>query len=232
MTISASLPIPRVAPPLQHGDRLSRDEFERRYDRMPGVKKAELIEGVVHMPSPVRLEGHANPHADLIWWLNHFRVFTRGLKVADNGTVRLDLGNEPQPDVFLYILPSHGGQAGISGDDYLEGGPELVAEISASSASIDLNQKFESYRRNDVREYLVWRVLDEAIDWFVLRDGQYERLEAVDGVLRSPLFSGLWLDAAAMVGGDLVAVLETLQSGLSSVEHVEFVRKLSADGKT
>ena len=232
MTIFASLPIPRVVPPLQHGDRLSRDEFERRYDRMHGVKKAELIEGVVHMPSPVRFESHGSPHADLVWWLNHYRVFTRGLKVGDNSTVRLDLGNEPQPDVLLCIMPSHGGQAGVSHDDYLEGGPELVAEISASTEAIDLNQKFESYRRNDVREYIVWRVLEEAIDWFVLRNGQYERLEAVDGVLRSPLFSGLWLDVAAMVGGDLVAVLETLQSGLSSVEHVEFVRKLSADGRS
>ena len=227
MTTTALPSTPRVVPPLQQGDLLTRDEFERRYHRMPSIKKAELIEGVVQMPSPVRFESHGTPHADLIWWLNHFRVFTRGLKVADNSTVRLDLGNEPQPDALLCVMTSHGGQAAISVDDYLEGGPELVAEVSASSDEIDLNQKFDSYRRNGIREYIVWRVMDEAIDWFALRDGKYEPLVPVNGVLRSPFFAGLWLDVAAMVRGDLLAVLQTLQNGLSAAEHADFVRELS-----
>ena len=224
MPTTASPPIPRTVPPLKDGDRLTRDEFERRYDAMPDVNKAELIEGVVHMPSPVHVESHGSPHASLIWWLNHYRVFTPGLDVADNASVRLDFDNMPQPDVFLYIHPSHGGRAALSDDDYLEGGPELIAEISASSVAIDLGPKLESYRRNGVREYIVWRVLDDAIDWFVLNGNRYEPLMPVDGVLRSPFFAGLWLDAAALIRGDLLAVLQTLQSGLSSPEHGAFVR--------
>jgi hypothetical protein len=225
MPTTASPPIPRTIPPLKDGDRLTRDEFERRYDAMPGVNKAELIEGVVQMPSPVRVESHGSPHSHLGWWLSHYRVFTPGLEVADNASVRLDLVNMPQPDVFLYIKPSHGGRAGLSDDDYLEGGPELIAEISASSVAIKLGPKLESYRRNGVREYIVWRVLDEAIDWFVLNGDRYEPLQPVNGVLRSPFFAGLWLDVAALVRGDLLAVLQTLQSGLSTLEHGEFVRE-------
>ena len=162
----------------------------------------------------------------MVWWLNHYRVFTPGLDVGDNGTVRLDADNRPQPDVLLCVLPSHGGRASISDDDYLEGGPELVAEISASTGAIYLHEKFESYRRNGIQEYIVWRVLDDAIDWFVLNDDRYERLEPVDGVLRSPLFAGLWLDAAALLRGDFSVVFDTLQSGLSSTEHAAFVRRL------
>ena len=50
-TTTGSKP-PRILP-LEHGDHLTREEFERRYEAMPHVRKAELIEGVVYMPSPV-----------------------------------------------------------------------------------------------------------------------------------------------------------------------------------
>jgi Uma2 family endonuclease len=214
-------------PPLVAGDRLTRDEFHRRYMAMPDVKKAELIEGVVYMPSPVSLEGHAVPHVDFIGWLAYYKAFTPGVQAGDNGTLRLDLDNEPQPDAFLRISPECGGQSKTV-DDYVDGAPELVAEIAASSASYDLHDKLNAYRRNGVKEYVVWRVWDQAIDWFVLRGGRYEATAVnSDGLYQSEVFPGLWLEAAAMLGGDLVRVLAVVQQGLATAEHAEFVKRLA-----
>src|SRR3954453_7071257 len=145
-------------PPLQNGDRLTRPEFERRYDAMPGLKKAELIEGIVYMGSPVSHEGHGKPHLWLIGWLTRYLTATPGVDGGDNSSLRLDPDNMPQPDVCLYILHAAGGVIRISEDDYIEGAPELVAEVSSSSVSYDLHEKLRVYRRNGVREYLVWRV--------------------------------------------------------------------------
>jgi Uma2 family endonuclease len=214
-------------PPLENGDRLSRTEFERRYDAMPHLKKAELIEGIVYMPSPVRLRQHGEPHSYLMGWLVVYKAATPGVRVGDNTTARLDLDNEPQPDGSLLIDPECGGQTRISADGYIEGAPELVLEVASSSASYDLHAKRNVYRRNGVQEYVVWRVLDEAIDWFVLRDGQYECLApGDDGILRSEVFAGLWLDPSALVRHDLATVLATVQQGVSSPEHAAFVAAL------
>jgi Uma2 family endonuclease len=218
-------------PPLENGDRLTRAEFERRYRAMPRLKKAELIEGVVYMPSPVRLRSHGLPHCDLIAWLGTYKARTPGLLTGDNSTVRLDLDNEPQPDVLLLVDPARGGQAAIDDDDYVAGAPELVAEVASSSASYDLGVKKNAFRRNGVREYVVWRVLDLEIDWFVLREGRYEELSPdASGIYRSEVFPGLWLDAAAMVRGDLARVLDTLQEGLASPEHAALVERLGGAG--
>src|SRR5205823_5660159 len=132
-------------PPLEPGDRLSREEFERRYEAMPELKKAELIEGVVHLPSPVRMMRHGRPHAGIITWLGVYDANTAGVWVVDNTTLRLDLDNEPQPDAALMIEPDCGGQVRLTSDDYVEGAPELVAEVAASSASIDLHAKLRVY---------------------------------------------------------------------------------------
>src|SRR5438552_2202490 len=179
-------------PPLEPGDRLTRAEFERRYEAMPHLKKAELIEGIVYVAGPVRLRRHGGPHAHVVGWLGTYEAGTPGVVVANNSTVRLDLDNETQPDALLLIVPALGGQAVISEDDYVEGAPEWVAEVASSSASYDLHAKLNVYRRNGVREYIVWRVLDREVDWFVLREGQYERLAADDaGWFRSTVFPGL-----------------------------------------
>jgi Uma2 family endonuclease len=222
-------PVPKVvvAPPLENGDLLTRAEFERRYEAMPDVKKAELIEGEVYMPSPVRWNQHAGPHADLIGWLVVYRAFTPGVRAGDNGSMRLDLDTEPQPDAVLIIEPACGGRVQISDDDFIEGAPELVAEVSASTVSIDLNRKFRVYRRNNVQEYVVWRVLDGTIDWFVLRQSQYDRLaRSASGFFESEAFPGLWLDPEALAGGDMARVLQVVQQGIASPEHAAFVTKL------
>lgn len=213
-------------PPLETGDRLTRPEFERRYAAMPHVKKAELVEGVVYMPSPVSNE-HAAPHLYLCGLLSYYLAATPGIDGGDNGTLRLDMDNEPQPDAFLRILAEHGGQARVDEDGYISGAPELAAEVARSSVSIDLHAKLHAYRRNGVREYIVWRIEDQAIDWFVLREGRYEPLAAgADGLYRSEVFPGLWLDAAALLRGELLIVFQTVQRGLDSPEHAAFVSRL------
>lgn len=230
-TDTAPTPSIDVVPPLRPGDRLTRDQFERRYDRMPHVKKAELIEGVVHMPPPVSSDSHGAPHADLMGWLAFYKWHTPGVEVADNSTVRLDWDNEPQPDAMLRILPQFGGQS-RDDDGYVAGPPEWAGEIAASSASYDLHDKKEAYRRNGVREYVVWRVEDRAIDWFILRGGRYDLLPGDDeGVTRSEIFPGLWLDAEAILTGNMQRVLAVLQRGIASPEHDEFVKTLASRRK-
>lgn len=215
-------------PPLEPGDRLTRDEFERRYEAMPHLKKAELIEGVVYRPSPVRFSRHGRPHARLIGWLIHYEARTPGVEVAGDATARLDMDNEPQPDAMLIIDPERGGSVRIGKDDYIESAPELVGEVSSSTVSFDLNTKLHVYRRNGVKEYVVWRVLDRQIDWFILRAGQYERQQPdAQGVHRSETFPGLWLDAAALLCGDLAATLATLDLGLATAEHGAFLARLA-----
>ena len=216
-------------PELQAGDRLTRDEFERRYRAMWTVKKAELIEGVVYMPSPVSHARHGGPHARAIGWLFNYCAVTPGVECSDNATVRLDELNEPQPDALLRILPARGGSSRTV-DGYIEDAPELALEVTASRVSYDLHDKLRAYQRNGVREYIVWRVDDEAIDWFALRDRTYARLESEgDGILRSEAFPGLWLDVHAMLHSDLGAILATLDRGLASEAHADFVAQLGTE---
>lgn len=219
-------------PPLNSGDRLSRAEFERRYQAHPEIKKAELIEGVVYVPSPVRAEHHADPHFNMITWLGVYCSATPGLIGSDNATVRLDLENEPQPDILLRLEPGLGGRVLVTEDDYLEGPPELIVEIAASSASYDLHDKRRAYARNGVREYLVIQTYEKRVDWFVLRESGYESLAADEkGILRSEFFPGLWIQPAALWSGDLATMLAVLQEGLASPEHAAFVEQLSARGQ-
>jgi Uma2 family endonuclease len=179
------------------------------------------------MPSPVSTEEHGSPHFDLVGWLALYRSQTPGVQGGDNATLRLDLDNEPQPDAFLRILPEYGGQSRTCAG-YVEGAPELVAEVAATSTSYDLHDKLNVYRRNGVLEYLVWRVWDQAIDWFVLCEGRYQPLPlTAAGLYRSEVFPGLWLDATALLAGDLGRVLRVLQEGLQSPEHAEFVSRLA-----
>lgn len=179
------------------------------------------------MPSPVRWDKHGVQHFRLIGWLNRYVDATPGVEGADNATIRLNLDNEPQPDVTLIVEPRCGGQVIIDEDGYVVGAPELVAEVAASSTSFDLHTKFRVYRRAGVREYLVWRALDQEFDWFVLRGSQFERLASdADGCLKSEVFPGLWLSVPHLLAADYRMVGKVLQDGLQSDEHSAFAAKL------
>jgi len=196
-------------PSLDSGDRLTREEFHRRYCARPDIKKAELVEGVVYVASPVRVT-HGRPHALVLAWLGFYQAKTPGVDFADNITVWPDAKNEVQPDACLWREEPGGPR--VSQDGYLEGTPQLVVEVAASSASYDLHDKKEAYRRSGVREYVVWRVLDGAIDWFRLQGGEYVRLDPdARGVIESAVFPGLRLDVGKMLAGELAAVLAELE---------------------
>jgi Uma2 family endonuclease len=216
-------------PILENGDRLTRQEFERRYEAMPHVKKAELIEGVVYVPAALRYRRHGKPHSNIMLWLGTYEAATPGVETADNTTVRLDLDNEPQPDALLRIGEAYGGQSSISEDDYVEGAPELIVEIAASTASYDSHDKLRVYRRSGVQEYLVWRVVDRAIDWFYLQAGEYVLLTPDSaGVIQSRIFPGLDLHVEALLAGHLSQVIDVLQQGIVSDRHQNFVSQLAA----
>ena len=232
-TFVQQVPVPPLGPRhfLESGDRISRSEFERRYEAMPELKKAELIEGVVYVGSPVRVEVHGEPHSSANAWLAVYAAATPGIRVADNATVRLDLDNVVQPDVLLRLAPElapeAGGRARRSEDGYLEGAPELVLEVWASSAAIDHHTKLHVYRRNGVQEYIVWQGLDRRLEWFVLRDDEYAALEPdARGMLHSVVFPGLRLAVSALLDGNLAAVLAEQGAGLDAEEHRRFVAVL------
>lgn len=210
-------------PALENGDRLTRAEFERRYQAMPEVKKAELIEGVVYMASPLRLRTHGKPHSIIDWWLVSYCLETPGVETGNNSTVRLDLDNEPQPDALLRI---EAGQSNISLDGYVEGAPELIVEIAATSASYDLHDKLKVYRRNKVQEYIIWQTYDNQIDWYQLnQEEEYIKLEPDEtGTIKSQIFPGLWLNIPAILEGNLAQVLTTLQQGINTPEHANFLK--------
>ncbi|OCR02235.1 hypothetical protein BCD67_10820 [Oscillatoriales cyanobacterium USR001] len=216
-----SIPIPA----LESGDLLTRTEFERRYEATPEKFKAELIEGVVYVASPVRAF-HGVPHADLITWLGVYRIATPGVSAADNTTTRLDLDNEPQPDALLRI--EIGGSSTISEDGYIEGAPELVAEIATSSATIDLGAKKNAYRRNGVQEYLVWQTFENRFSWFRLQAEEFVLIAPdADGIIRSSTFPGLWLAVSALLSGNMIEVLNVLQVGMAEPAHQAFIQELA-----
>ena len=220
-------------PPLENGDRLTRPEFERRYYAMPNLKKAELIEGVVYIPHRYGVMAQAEARAAMVGWLGRYAVDTPETTVGAKPSIRLDLDNEPQPVAVLIIEPSVGGQVRFNEDDFLEGAPELVAEVAASSAAIDLGDKKRAYRRSGVQEYIVWQVFDQKIDWFQLQDGDYVSLVPDEqGILHSQVFPGLWLNVAAMLQGDMRSVLAVLQTGIDSEAHQAFVQQLEDLRKT
>ncbi|MBL8825747.1 MAG: Uma2 family endonuclease [Planctomycetaceae bacterium] len=220
---SLAFDLPRSAqslPRLEPGDFLSRAEFERRWEQTPSIKRAELIDGVVYMNAAVSVD-HSRPHARIARWVMGYEEQALGTLCYLEPSVRLDDQNMPCPDVALCLEPRCGGQSRTSDDRYLVGPPELIVEVANSSVSYDMHQKLDVYRRHGVREYIVWRVYDQAIDWFCLVDGQYTPLAPDgDGILRSPNFAGLWLDPAALLRGDQARVLAVLGEGLASADHL------------
>ena len=222
-------PAPAGVPLLEDGDHLTRAEFERRYDAMPELKKAELIKGVVYMASPVRHRRHAKPHRRIVTWLGNYCDATAGVDAGDNGTVRFAGESEPQPDATLFLPPELGGRARIDEDDYIAGTPELVVEVAGSTAWYDTEEKLALYLEQGVLEYVIWRTEDNEIDWFRLTDGRYVRVAPDDaGVIESSVFPGLRLAVTALLAGDMARVTAELQTGLNSPAHAAFVERLKA----
>jgi Uma2 family endonuclease len=216
----------QLVPPLENGEHLTRDEFERRYEAMPWLKKAELIEGKVYLGSPVIHTTHGKPHGRIATWLGNYQAETPGTDWGDNSTVRLSEDSEPQPDGFMILLPECAGQTSLGGPGYIEGAPELAVEVASSSASYDLHEKLRAYKNAGVKEYVVWRTRDKVIDWFVLRDGDYAQMKAVAGIFRSETFPGLWLNTPALIDYRMSIVNKTLFEGIASPEHAAFVAEL------
>lgn len=220
-------PEPRVLPPLVAGQRLDQAAFHERYEAMPPDTWAELIGGVVHMPSPLRGD-HGDMNDDIVGWLFLYRRSAFGLRSAGNTTTILGDQAEVQPDTSLRIPEELGGQTRIV-DGYITGAPELVVEIARSSRAIDLGPKKLEYERAGVQEYLVIELEPDRVHWFALRGGRFEPLPAgPDGVYRSEVFPGLWLDPRALFAHDLDGLSATLEQGLATPEHAAFVARLAA----
>jgi Uma2 family endonuclease len=218
---------PVLPPPLLEGDRLTSGEFMRRWEAMPELKRAELLDGTVYMPSPTGY-GHGDFHQMFSGWIWSYRARTPGCGGCTEATWMMGPDDVPQPDVALRILPERGGQSWIEGS-YAVGAPELIVEVALSSYSRDLGVKRRLYERMGVREYLVAVVNRKQLSWFELANERYIALEpGADGILRSRCFPGLWLDARALWEYDDACVLAVLQQGLASPEHAEFVARLAA----
>jgi Uma2 family endonuclease len=214
-----------LPPPLREGDHLTSNEFLRRWEAMPDVKHAELIDGIVHMPSPVS-RPHSNAQIPLAGWLANYVAATPTCWPTLDATWLMGERNVPQPDLALYLLPELGGQSSIEAD-YMAGAPEFVAEIAASSRARDLGVKLKLYESMGVREYVIALVNTREVLWKELStEGKYQPLEpGSDGIFRSRCFPGLWLDPAALWSRDLPRLFAVLQKGLATPEHAAFVAR-------
>lgn len=206
----------RKVPPLENGDRLTSAEFLRRYEAMPELKKAELIDGYVHLMFPLSAESHAEPDGILHLWLGTYALRVPGLKFYPNPTLLLDADNTPQPDSVLCTNPRPGHRVWFKGKGFLCGRPELVCEIAASSASIDLHKKLNTYRRSGISEYLVWVVEESRVCWFELEDDEYVEMKPHNGIVESRIFPKLALNLKALLNRDGAKVLATLERRLAS----------------
>jgi Uma2 family endonuclease len=218
----------RHLPPLEAGDHLDQATFHARYAAMPPDFHAELIGGMVFVPSPLRKE-HGSHHALVMGWLTNYWIATPGTETLDNTTAILGDNSEPQPDAALIIEPERGGQTSVSEDGYAIGPPELIVEVASSSESIDLHTKRRDYERAGVLEYVVVVLRQRVVRWFVLQDATYRDMEAdASGMFKASVFPGLWLDAPALLRRDGRQVMATLQHGIETPEHAAFVQQLQA----
>jgi len=211
-------------PPLRHGMRLSQPEFHRRYLAYPEDVKFELVGGIVYMASPLS-EEHGFQHTELVSAFVAYKNATPGTRQTGDATTILGKQSEPRPDLSLRILPEYGGQARVNDEGYLEGAPELIAEVSLSSEAIDLGAKREDYEKAGAHEYLVVALRERAIHWFDFRAGNEVRPRK--GVYRSRVFPGLWINAPALLAGDGPRLMQTLQEGLATPAHARFVQRLA-----
>ncbi len=211
-------------PLLCNGDRMKQPEFHKRYQAYPEDVRFELVGGVVYMASPLRLT-HSNYDDELGFALGTYRLATPGVEVLHNATAILGEESEPQPDLGLRVLPEYGGRSRTTEDDYVEGPPELLAEIAHSSRAIDMNQKRDDYQQAGVLEYLVLCVEERELHWFHFPSRRMIRPDR-KGVARSRVFPGLWIDVAALLERDGSRLAAAVQRGLAAPAHAAFVRRL------
>lgn len=217
----------KMVPPLVDGEHLDQPTFPARYEAMPPETRAELVDGVVYLPSPMRRD-HGRESRFVSGWLDRYERFTPGIEGADNATVKLDPRDEPQPDHFLRIEPECGGHMGVDEDDYYIGAPELVAEIAKSTRYHDLVRKEADCERAGVQESVVVEPDPDRIHCFVRRGDRFEEPgPGRDGIHRSKVFPGLWLDPAAVFVRDRSRRDEVLEQGVQSPAHAIFVARLA-----
>jgi Uma2 family endonuclease len=220
--------LPSGSVPLENGERTDQKTFHTWYQTTPDGFKAELIAGEVVVASPLKVS-HSEHHGLTMYWLWSYALETPGTRPRDNATAILGEDSEPQPDAALIVEPSHGGQTGVDDDGYATGAPEFVGEIANSSGSIDLHRKKQDYERAGVKEYAVVLLREQQVRWFVLRGGTFHDMPPNgDGIYRSVVFPGLWLDAAALLRLDGAGIAAALRLGLASPEHAAFVLELAA----
>jgi Uma2 family endonuclease len=218
----------KVLPSLAAGQRLDQPTFHERYEAMPPETRAELVGGVVYMPSPVSKD-HGEDDNDVSGWLFYYKVYTPGVSTPNTATVKLDPKGEPQPDCQLRVPRELGGQTYVDADGYIAGAPELVVEIARASRNYDLNQKKADYERAGVTEYVVVAVDSSEIHWFNRRGDHFEdRPPGEDGIYRSEVFPGLWLDAHALFAENRQRMIKVLEQGLATPDHAAFAAKLAA----
>jgi Uma2 family endonuclease len=216
----------RLLPPLENGDHLDQKTFHARYEAMPEDCRAELIGGIVYLPSPRRFP-HAKAQQVLCHWLDEYAEATPGTEALVNNTQILGPDSEPEPDACLFIAPEFGGQVYVDEDEYLHGAPELIVEVSSATESIDLHRKKDDYEKAGVREYVVLALRMQRVFWFVRQRAKYKEVPLpADGIFRSREFAGLWLDAEAVLRNHRQRVLAALKQGLATPEHAAFVAKL------
>ena len=210
---------------LQNGQRLDRAEFHERYAAMPSGTRAELIEGIVRMPSPLSND-HGEANFPLVVWIDHYLEKTPGLRGAINASTLLDDRAEPQPDVLVRIPAESGGSSRLE-NGFIVGPPELVVEIARASRATDLGSKKTDYERAGVAEYLVVELEPDRIHWFALRQGRFQVIApGADGISRSEIFPGLWLDADALFHNDRARLRAVVDQGVATAEHARFEARL------
>lgn len=222
----SSIPARPNVPGLDNGDRMSREEFHKLYEHAPKDFRAELIGGIVYVASPLRrTHGIAHPSLSTLFFI--YQGYTPGVEVGDNATILLGEDGEPQPDLYLRILPEFGGQSRTTDKDYIEGPPELIGEIALSSRAIDLHVKRDDYTRYGVLEYLVFCPREPRLYWFDLR-AKKELQPDPDGIIRIRAFPGLWINSNALLAQEFPPLMAALQAGLQSSEHAAFVQQLAS----
>lgn len=214
-------------PLLCNGDRMTQAEFHRRYQAYPEGVQFELVGGTVYMASPLR-RPHARYEEELSFAFGLYRRATPGVELLPNATTILGEESEPQPDLALRILAEYGGRSRENEEEYVEGPPELLAEIAYSTRALAMNQKREDYERAGVAEYLVLCVEEQELHWFDFRSQRPLRPGRA-GLYRSRVFPGLWLDPRALLERDSARIVQVIQQGLASREHAAFARRLEAE---